>query len=249
MSDFFEDKVALVTGASRGIGYAIASSLAERKVKLALISTRLETISQVAKEIEQKYGVDVLPLAVDVTDFDGVCQAVEQAQEKLGPIDFLINNAGITRDSLFVRMSVKDWDDVVDTNLKGSFHCAKAVCKAMMKRRQGSIINITSVVGLMGNPGQANYTAAKAGVIGFTKTLARELAPRNIRVNAIAPGFIQSSMTDKIPDKIKDEMKSRIPLGIFGVAENIADCVTFLLSPSASYITGSVIQVDGGLNM
>lgn len=249
MQDFFNNKVAMITGASRGIGYAIANQLASLGCNLALISTKRPIIEEVGTELKQKYGVDVLPMQVDVKDVNSVNQAVSEIISKWGSIQFLVNNAGITRDSLLIRMTSEDWDEVIDTNLKGCFNSAKGVCKSMMKRREGVIVNITSVVGMMGNPGQANYSAAKAGVIGFTKTLARELAPRGVRVNAIAPGFIKSSMTDKIPDKVRDELKNRIPLGEFGDAKAVADCVTFLLSPMSAYITGSVIQVDGGMNM
>ncbi|MBT3785327.1 3-oxoacyl-[acyl-carrier-protein] reductase [bacterium] len=249
MEDFFKGRTAIVTGASRGIGYSIAQSLARIGVNLSLISTRLESVECVAVEFREKYGVKVLPVETDVKNYEAVVETVKRTQEELGEIDFLVNNAGITRDKLLIQMKVSDWDDVIDTNLKGSFHFAKGVCRAMMKNREGVILNITSVVGLMGNPGQANYSAAKAGIIGFTKTLARELAPRNIRVNAIAPGYICSDMTEKLPDRLKEELKSRIPLGEFGSVEDVANCVTFLLSPMARYITGAVIQVDGGLNM
>ena len=249
MQDYFSNKVAIVTGASRGIGYAIANELASLGCNLALISTNRSTIDSVGKDLKQRHGVEVLPMQVDVKDIESVNQAVKEVISKWGGVNFLINNAGITRDSLLIRMTSEDWDEVIDTNLKGCFNSAKAVCKTMMKSREGVIVNITSVVGMMGNPGQANYSAAKAGVIGFTKTLARELAPRGVRVNAIAPGFINSSMTDKIPDKVKDELKNRIPLGEFGEAKAVADCVTFLLSPMSAYITGSIIQVDGGMNM
>jgi len=248
-ADHLKGRNAIITGASRGIGYAIAEDLARQGVNLCLVSTRLESIETVAQEFHSKYGIQTLPVATDVKDFDAVLDTVQKVQEAFGSIDYLVNNAGITRDKLLIQMKVSDWDEVIDTNLKGSFHFAKGVCKAMMKQREGVILNITSVVGLMGNPGQANYSAAKAGIIGFTKTLARELASRNIRVNAIAPGYIRSDMTEKIPGRLKEELKNRIPLGEFGTAEDVANCVTFLVSPQARYITGSVIQVDGGLNM
>lgn len=249
MRDFFLGKVAVITGASRGIGYSIADELAAVGCRLALLSTNQDSIDKVGEELRSRYGIEVLPLQVDVKSSEEVNQAISLVSEKWGQIHFLINNAGITRDSLLIRMKSDDWDEVIDTNLKGCFHCAKSVCKSMMRSKEGVIVNITSVVGMMGNPGQANYSAAKAGVVGFTKTLARELAPRGIRVNAIAPGFIKSNMTEKIPDNMKEELKSRIPLGRFGETKAVADCVKFLLSPMANYITGSVIQVDGGMNM
>ncbi len=249
MRDFFDEKVAIITGASRGIGYAIADQLGSLGCRLALISTKKSSIETVGSELSRKHGVEVIPMQVDVKDVASVSKAVDGVIDKWGRVHFLINNAGITRDSLLIRMTPEDWDEVIDTNLKGCFNNAKAVCKPMMKNREGVIVNITSVVGMMGNAGQANYSAAKAGVIGFTKTLARELAPRGVRVNAVAPGFIKSSMTEKIPDKVRDELKNRIPLGEFGEAKAVADCVTFLLSPMSAYITGSIIQVDGGMNM
>ncbi len=249
MKESIQGKVAIVTGASRGIGLSIAEGLAEAGASLGLVSTRKEDVERIGADLQARFGTKFLPLQVDVRDHDAVLAAVDQVQNELGDPDFLVNNAGITRDNLLIKMKPEDWDEVIATNLKGPFSFTKAVVKTMMKRRQGVVVNITSVVGLMGNPGQANYSAAKAGMIGFTKTLAKELAPRGIRVNAIAPGFIQSSMTDKIPDRLKEELLARIPLGFFGEAEHVADCVLFLLSDKASYITGSVIQVDGGLNM
>ncbi len=249
MDEFFKGKTAIITGASRGIGYAIAEALAKKGVNLALVSTRFEEIEKVSRDFESAYGVQTLPLETDVKDYDKVQDSLNKTLEVLGSVDFLVNNAGITRDKLLIQMKASDWDEVIDTNLKGGFHFAKAVCKPMMKRRQGVIVNITSVVGLMGNAGQANYSAAKAGIIGFTKTLARELASRSIRVNAVAPGYIKSRLTDKIPERFQEELKSRIPMGEFGEGSDVAQCVTFLLSPMARYITGTVIQVDGGMNM
>lgn len=247
MKEYFAGKSAIITGASRGIGLAIAKQLAANGVNLGLFS-RSGSLSCSESELSS-FGGSIISQAVDVTDFDSVQKAVDIVAEKFNGIDFLINNAGITRDNLLIRMSAEEWDSVIDTNLKGTFNCAKAVCRLMMKKRFGVIINISSVVGLMGNPGQANYSASKAGVIGFTKTLARELASRSIRVNGIAPGFIQSDMTDKLSEKIKEELKGRIPLGVLGEVDDVANCVTFLLSPMARYITGSIIQVDGGMNM
>lgn len=248
-NEFLKDRNAIITGASRGIGYAIAENLGRNGVNLCLVATRMESVKAIAADFQSRFGIKVLPVATNVKDFEAVLKTVQAVQEEWGAVHFLINNAGITRDKLLVQMKMDDWDDVLDTNLKGSFHFIKAVCKGMMKQREGVILNISSVVGLMGNPGQANYSAAKAGMIGMTKTLARELASRNIRVNAIAPGYIQSDMTDKIPENFKAELLAKIPLGELGTAEDVANCVTFLLSPQARYITGSVIQVDGGLYM
>ncbi|PCJ20566.1 MAG: 3-oxoacyl-[acyl-carrier-protein] reductase [Candidatus Cloacimonadota bacterium] len=244
-----KNKVAIVTGASRGIGLAIAENLAQYGVKLALISTNLDTITKVAKDISEKYGVETLALQIDVKSADEINAGVKKVLDSFSQIDIMVNNAGITRDNLIIRMKEDDWSQVIDTNLKGAFSFCKAVTRPMMKKRTGVIINISSVVGIMGNAGQSNYAAAKAGMIGLTKSLAKELGARNIRVNAIAPGFIVSKMTEEIPEKSKDEMLSRIPLGNFGEAKNIADCVSFLSSSMGNYITGSVIQVDGGLNM
>ncbi|MCO4781983.1 MAG: 3-oxoacyl-[acyl-carrier-protein] reductase [Candidatus Cloacimonetes bacterium] len=242
-------KVAVITGASRGIGLGIAERLAQSGVNLALISTNLDTITKVANDISEKYGVKTLPLQIDVKSSEEVNAGVKTVLDSFSQIDIMVNNAGITRDNLIIRLKEDDWSQVIDTNLKGAFLFCKAVAKPMMKQRAGSIINISSVVGVMGNAGQANYAAAKAGLIGLSKSLAKELGGRNIRVNTIAPGFIVSKMTDEIPQKSKDEMFSRIPLGKFGEAKNIADCVAFLGSSMGNYITGSVIQVDGGLNM
>jgi 3-oxoacyl-[acyl-carrier protein] reductase len=242
-------KVAVITGASRGIGLGIAERLAECGVNLALISTNLDTITKVAEDISEKYGVKTLPLQIDVKSSEEVNAGIKSVLDSFSQIDIMVNNAGITRDNLIIRLKEDDWSQVIDTNLKGAFLFCKAVAKPMMKQRAGSIINISSVVGIMGNAGQANYAAAKAGLIGLSKSLAKELGGRNVRVNAIAPGFIVSKMTDEIPQKSKDEMFSRIPLGKFGEAKNIADCVAFLSSSMGNYITGSVIQVDGGLNM
>lgn len=242
-------KVAVITGASRGIGLGIAERLAECGVNLALVSTNLDTITKVAEDISKKYGVKTLPLQIDVKSSEEVNAGIKAVLATFSQIDIMVNNAGITRDNLIIRLKEDDWSQVIDTNLKGAFLFCKAVAKPMMKQRAGAIINISSVVGVMGNAGQTNYAAAKAGLIGLSKSLAKELGGRNIRVNTIAPGFIVSKMTDEIPQKSKDEMFSRIPLGKFGEAKNIADCVTFLSSSMGNYITGSVIQVDGGLNM
>ena len=242
-------KVAIVTGTSRGIGLGIAENLAQQGVKLALVSTNLDAITKIANNITERFGVETLPLQIDVKSPDEINAGVKKVLESFSQIDIMVNNAGITRDNLIIRMKDDDWSQVIDTNLKGAFYFCKAVAKPMMKKRSGSIINISSVVGVMVNAGQTNYASAKAGLIGLTKSLAKELGARNIRVNAIAPGFIVSKMTDEIPEKSRDELLSRIPLGKFGEAKNIADCVSFLSSSMGNYITGSVIQVDGGLNM
>jgi 3-oxoacyl-[acyl-carrier protein] reductase len=246
MREYFQNKTALITGGSRGIGLAIAESLAAQGCNIALFASGI--VDDAVKKVEA-HGTKVRGYRVNVSDFGAVKEAVDSITEEFGAIDFLINNAGITRDNLLIKMSSEEWDTVMDVNLKGTFHCAKAVCRGMMKKKFGVIINIASVVGLMGNPGQANYSASKAGVVGLTKTLARELASRNVRVNGIAPGFIETAMTDKLSDKVKEELTAKIPLGILGNPEDVANAVTFLVSPMASYITGSIIQVDGGMNM
>ena len=241
------DKVALVTGASRGIGKAIAISLGKLGAEVIVnYSASDASAEEVVKSINEKGGSSY-KLKFDVSDEESVNTAVNQIIRDSGKIDILINNAGITRDGLLMRMKASQWDEVLNTNLKGVFLCTKNVSKFMIKQRSGKIINITSIVGLIGNPGQANYSASKAGVIGFTKTCAKEFASRGIKVNAIAPGFIETEMTEKLNT---DDVLKMIPLGKLGSADQIASLVDFLVSSDASeYITGQTISIDGGMNM
>ena len=242
-------KVALVTGASRGIGRAIALKLSDAGAKVAInFAGNVEKAEEVKAEIESRGGAAML-IQGKVDNFEVVTEIVKKVVENWGTVDILVNNAGITRDDLLLKMSESEFDEVIATNLKGVFNCTKAVTKLMMKQRSGKIVNMTSVVGLIGNAGQANYAASKAGVIGFTKSAAKELAARGITVNAIAPGFIATDMTDKLPDKIKEESLKQIPLGKYGTPEDVANLAAFLVSEQAAYITGQVINVDGGMVM
>lgn len=241
-------KVALVTGSAQGIGKAIALKLASHGVDIVASDINLERLSEVAKEIE---GMERRALAVkaNVADFKEVEAMVEEAVAKMGAIHILVNNAGITRDALLLRMKEEDWDAVLDVNLKGVFNCTRAVVKYMSKQRYGRIVNIASIVGEMGNVGQANYSASKAGVIGFTKTVAREFASRNITCNAVAPGFIETAMTQNLPEKVREELFKQIPMGRLGTVEDVANCVLFLVTSASSYITGQIINVNGGMYM
>ena len=242
-------KVALVTGASRGIGRAIALKLSDAGAKVAInFAGNVEKAEEVKAEIESRGGAAML-VQGKVDNFEVVTEIVKKVVENWGTVDILVNNAGITRDDLLLKMSESEFDEVIATNLKGVFNCTKAVTKLMMKQRSGKIVNMTSVVGLIGNAGQANYAASKAGVIGFTKSAAKELAARGITVNAIAPGFIATDMTAKLPDKIKEESLKQIPLGKYGTPEDVANLAAFLVSEQAAYITGQVINVDGGMVM
>ncbi|HWL12969.1 MAG TPA: 3-oxoacyl-[acyl-carrier-protein] reductase [Ureibacillus sp.] len=244
-----EGKTAVVTGASRGIGRAIALQLAEEGANVVVnYSGSEDKALQVVEEIKN-IGRNAIAVKANVSDNESVQNLMSQALEAFGSIDVLINNAGITRDNLIMRMKEDEWDDVISTNLKGVFLCTKAVTRQMMKQRAGRIINISSIVGVMGNAGQANYVAAKAGVIGLTKTTARELASRNILVNAIAPGFIETEMTDALPEDIKAAMLAQIPLAQLGQPEHIAKAVVFLASEDSSYMTGQVLHIDGGMVM
>jgi 3-oxoacyl-[acyl-carrier protein] reductase len=244
-----KDKVALVTGASRGIGRAIALSLAEAGADVVINYSGNEAkANEVVAEIE-KMGRRALAIRANVAEFAQVEQMVEQVLSHYGKLDILVNNAGITRDNLIMRMKEEDWDLVIDTNLKGVFNCIKAVTRPMMKQRSGRIINISSVVGVMGNAGQVNYVAAKAGVIGLTKSTAKELASRGITVNAVAPGFIETDMTDVLGENVREELMKLIPLSRLGKPEDVAHLVRFLASSGADYITGQVIHVDGGMAM
>jgi 3-oxoacyl-[acyl-carrier protein] reductase len=243
-----EGQVGVVTGASRGIGRAIALGLAAAGAKVVVNYAQSAQAAEAVVEQIQAAGGQALALQADVAQVDQVERLVAETVEKLGPINILVNNAGITRDTLLLRMKLEDWQAVIDLNLTGVFLCTRAVSKGMLKQRSGRIINIASVAGQMGNPGQANYSAAKAGVIGFTKTVAKELAPRGITVNAVAPGFIATEMTENLPNA--EEILKFIPLGRFGQAEEVAGMVKFLAAdPAAAYITGQVFNVDGGMVM
>lgn len=241
-------KIALVTGAGRGIGRSIAMSLAKQGADLILVDLGLDDVVKVADEIRE-LGQRAVALQGNVANGASVEEFVKKAVNELGRIDILVNNAGITRDTLLMRMKEEDWDAVINVNLKGTFLCTKAVSKIMMKQRYGRIVSIASVIGLRGNAGQSNYGASKAGIIGFTKSAARELASRNITVNAVAPGFIATNMTDILSDDLKERLQTEIPLGRIGNPEDIANAVVFLASDSASYITGQTIAVDGGMVM
>ncbi|GMB08493.1 3-oxoacyl-[acyl-carrier-protein] reductase [Thermolongibacillus altinsuensis] len=244
-----EGKVAIVTGASRGIGRAIALELARRGAKVAVNYAGSEAkANEVVAEIIENGG-EAFAIQADVSKSDAVENMVKEVLERYGRIDILVNNAGITRDNLLMRMKEEEWDEVLNINLKGVFNCTKAVARPMMKQRYGRIVNIASIVGVSGNAGQANYVAAKAGVIGLTKTAAKELASRNITVNAVAPGFITTDMTDQLSEEVRTEMLKHIPLARFGKPEDIAHVVAFLVSDGASYMTGQTIHVDGGMVM
>ena len=244
-----DGKVALVTGASRGIGRAIAVKLASEGAKVAVnYAGNTAKAEEVKAEIEKNGGEAVLVQA-DISDSEAVDAMIEKVTEAFGTIDILVNNAGITRDGLLMRMKEEDFDAVINTNLKGVFYCTKAVSKLMMKKRSGRIVNMASVVGLMGNAGQANYAAAKAGVIGFSKSAAKELAARGIRVNVVAPGFIATDMTAAMTDKAKEATLAGIPMKRMGEPEDVANAVLFLVSDYASYITGQTVNVDGGMVM
>ena len=242
-------KTAIITGAARGIGKAIALKLASFGANI-VINDIVSSVDadETAKQLEA-LGCKTLVYKCDVRNYDEVSEMVKATIEKFGSVDILVNNAGITRDNLIMRMDEKDFDDVIAINLKGAFNCIKAVTRPMMKQRSGAIINMASVVGVMGNAGQANYCASKAGLIGLTKSTARELASRGIRANAIAPGFIESAMTDKLSDEVKEQYFKSIPLARFGKTDDIANTAAFLASDMASYITGQVINIDGGLLM
>ena len=242
-------KVALVTGASRGIGQAAAIDLAKAGADVVVNFIGNEAVAQETVEKIEALGRKAIKIKADVGNAEDVQAMVDEAVAAFGHIDILVNNAGITRDGLLIRMKDSDWDDVLNINLKGVYLVTKAVAKLMVKQRAGRIINMTSVSGVTGNVGQANYAAAKAGVIGFTKTCAKELAARGITVNAIAPGFIETAMTDVLPEKIKEGIAGTIPFGRMGQPEEIAKVVTFLASDFASYITGQVLNVDGGMVM
>lgn len=241
-------KVAIVTGGAQGIGKSIATRLAQAGANVVIADVMEEVAKSTAQEISQK-GNESISIRVDVSSLSSVEEMVKKTLDKFGRIDILINNAGITRDGLVMRMKEEDWDLVLDINLKGAFNCIKTVSPIMMKQKSGKIVNIASIVGIIGNIGQANYSASKAGLIALTKTCARELASRRINVNAVAPGFIQTSMTERLPAQVREKLSSQIPLGEIGKPEDVASAVLFLVSEEASYITGEVIRVDGGMAM
>lgn len=244
-----KNRVALVTGSARGIGKAIAETLANQGANVVITDLNIDQATATAEEIGSNFGVETLALQVDVSDFNSSNTMIKQALEAFERIDILVNNAGITRDNLIMRMDESDWDSVLDVNLKGAWNCSKALIRPMMKKRYGRIVNISSVSGLAGQAGQTNYSASKAGLIGLTKALAREVASRNITVNAVAPGFIPTALTVDLPDELKEAMMKLIPLNRWGTPEEIAFAVAFFASKEAGYITGQVLSVDGGMMM
>jgi 3-oxoacyl-[acyl-carrier protein] reductase len=245
----FTDRVAVVTGAGRGIGQEIARMLAAEGAKVAVVSRSASSCGKAAEDLNAEFPGSATAYAVDVADHAAVQNLAKQIGEDYGHVNILVNNAGVTRDGLLMRMKEEDWDTVLDTNLKGAFNTVKAFMRMLMKAEDPRIINIASVIGLIGNAGQTNYSASKAGLIGFTKAVARELAGRQVTCNAIAPGFIATDMTDELSDAVKQAVLAKIPLGTFGDTRDIAEMVAFLASPAARYITGQVIAVDGGMTM
>lgn len=244
-----ENKVAIVTGGAQGIGYAVAETLAQRGASVMIADVITEKAESAAKEIAEKTGQRVVAQTVDVTDSASVKAMVDAVIEQFGKVDILVNNAGITRDNLVMRISEADWDAVLDINLKGAFNCAQAVIRPMMKQRYGRIINMSSVSGVVGQAGQANYSSSKAGLLGLTKALAKEVGSRNITVNAIAPGFIETRLTANLPQELRDFSIKLTPVGRFGKPEDIANAVAFLVAEESSFITGATLQVDGGMAM
>ncbi|HEB65049.1 MAG TPA: 3-oxoacyl-[acyl-carrier-protein] reductase [Chloroflexi bacterium] len=245
----FAGKTAIVTGGSRGIGRAIAEVLASRGADVAIADIRFETAQATAQEIAAATGQRVIPVEVNVASLEQAKAMVKTVLDAFGKVDILVNNAGITRDNLLMRMKEEEWDDVININLKGAWNCSKAVIRSMMKKRYGKIINISSVSGQAGQAGQTNYSASKAGLIGFTKALAREVASRGINVNAVAPGIIPTALTEVLPEELKESILTATPMGRMGKPEEIAYAVAFLASDDAAYITGQVLGVDGGMVM
>lgn len=242
-------QTAIITGSSRGIGRTSAEELAKRGVNIVVVDLDETVAKNAAQEIRDKFGVETLGVKADVSKADDVKFLFDEAVKKFEKIEILVNNAGITRDNLLIRMKDEEWDAVLNINLKGAFLCCREAVKVMSKNKYGRIINIASVVAFIGNPGQVNYSASKAGLVALTKTLAKEYASRGITVNAVAPGFIQTAMTDKLPEKVKEEMLRMIPLSRFGTTEDVANAIIFLALPESGYITGQVIHVNGGMYM
>lgn len=243
-----QGKVAVVTGGSRGIGQAVAAALARNGACVTICARDHAGAQKVAADLEAS-GAQALALKVDVTQPSDVEQMIEACLKRFGAVNILVNNAGITRDNLLLRMKDEEWEAVLNTNLKGAFHCTRAALRPMVKQRGGRIINLTSVIGVMGNPGQANYAAAKAGIIGLTKATAKEVASRGITVNAVAPGFVETDMTHALDPEIQERIRTQIPLGRFATPDEVAELVVFLASDRAAYITGQTIHVNGGLWM
>ncbi len=243
-----KDRIALVTGSAQGIGRQIALAFAKEGADVVISDINLQKAEETSREVEAQSRKS-LAIQLDVTKYSSVEEAINKILDKFGKIDILVNNAGITKDALLLRMSEADWDAVISVNLKGTFNCTKAVSRAMLRARSGKIINIASIIGIIGNAGQANYSASKAGIIALTKTTAKEFASRNINVNAVAPGFIQTDMTAKLSEELKEKMLQAIPLGKLGSALDVANTCVFLASEEASYITGQTIVVDGGMVM
>lgn len=242
-------QTAVITGSSRGIGRTTAEELAKRGVQIVVVDINGNNAEKSADEIKSQYGVETLGIRADVSNSEDVKRLFEEAVKKFSKIEILVNNAGITRDNLLIRMKDEEWDAVLNINLKGAFLCLREAIKIMSKNKYGRIINIASVVAFIGNPGQVNYSASKAGLVALTKTLAKEYASRGITVNAVAPGFIQTAMTEQLPEKVKEEMLRMIPLGRFGTTQDVANAITFLALPESGYITGQVIHVNGGMYM
>ena len=244
-----KDKVAIITGGARGIGKKISQTFLKEGASVYIFDVNQEEGARTVGELQPAYDGKVIFFKVDITDEKSVEQSIEKIIEAEGRIDILVNNAGITRDNLILRMSLEDWKKVIDINLTGAFICSKHTVKYMVKNRSGKIINISSIVGVHGNAGQSNYSSSKAGIIGLTKTLARELAGRNILVNAIAPGYIETEMTEKLSDKIKEKLMEQIPTGRLGSVDDVAKTALFLASDDSNYITGTVINLDGGMGI